>query len=88
MKIRVNKNDTDVGSIKKGDCFWYKGMLFMRVDYSDIHVVDGNNIPAVLLSIGNVHFLSPDIQVEKADCMVVSAVDTCCENTEKGKWEV
>ena len=84
MKIRVNKNDTDVGSIKVGECFWYGGNLYIKVDHSLII----NTTGAVNLNTGILNFLDKDLQVEKADCMVVSAVDKCQEVTEKGKWEV
>ena len=79
MKIRVNKNDTDVASIKAGECFWYKGLLYMKI----YGIVSSYNT-AVLLSTGAYTELDPDTQVERQECMVVSTE----EKTEKGKWEV
>ena len=74
MKIRVNKNDTDVASIANGECFWHKRLLYMRVVVSKI---TNECLPdvayAVLLTTGTICRISSDVQVEKADCMVISA---------------
>ena len=81
MKIRVNKNDTDVASIENGECFWYKGLLYMT-----IYGVASSYCTAVLLSTGAFVEFPQDTQVEKANCMVIENDNT--STVEKGKWDI
>ena len=68
MKINVENWNTDTGSVKAGECFWYKGLLYMRIK----PIIENENyVHAVLLSTGNVAEFMPDTQVELANCMVV-----------------
>lgn len=84
MKIRVNKNDTDVGSVKPGECFWFKGLLYLR-----IYGVVSSYVTAVLLSTGAyTEFSDPDLRVEKANCIVVEDDKTSTDTVEKGKWDI
>lgn len=80
MKIRVRPNDTDVGSINPGECFWYGGNLYIKTAHETII----NNADVVNLESGNLTYLELDTQVKRANCMVISADD----NIQKGKWDI
>lgn len=68
MEIRVDTTSTDVAEIKSGECFWYSGTLYMVIgDYSRMP-----EVTAVALSNGDIRKFAGDIQVERADCVVVS----------------
>lgn len=76
MKVKITNSTTDVATIKAGECFSWKGLLYMRIfmdsDFS-------NNIPVVLLTTGHFIRISPDTQVERVDCMVVSTDSSVCD---------
>ena len=82
MKIRVNKNGTDLASIKEGECFWYCGKLYMRI-FGLVLFADADKIPLVILSTGCYAELNPDTQVEKANCMVVNDDKISTDTVEK-----
>lgn len=84
MKVNVSQANTDVGSIKYGECFWYKGLLYMRI-VPDCKVCDANLVPTVLLTTGSILWVSPDVQVERCDCIIVSS-DLIPQ--EKDKFEI
>lgn len=87
MKVKITNTNSDVGSAKPGECFWYHGLLYMRI-VPDGMIFDTNGeelVPAVLLSTGKINWLEPDTQVEKCDCTVVSS-DLVPQ--EKDKFEI
>ena len=82
MRIRVRQNNTDIGSLETGDCFWHSGSLCMKVQDPQ------RTYPQcayIVLATGGFHYISGDTRVERQDCVVVAAQDA---PVEKDKWEV
>ena len=71
MKVALSNNRTDVESIKQGGCFLHKGLLYMRLSI-EFGAVNGPCKPgAVNLASGDVIYLAPDTQVERASYVAV-----------------
>ena len=85
MKVKVRNTNSDAGSVKMSECFWYKGLLYMRVAVNPIISELPNTVYAVLLTTGLLHALNADVQVETVDCSIIATSDI---PTEKDKWEV
>ena len=80
MRVKMAECRTDIGSIKQGDCFLYKGLLFMKIE----HKFSNPNVDyAVNLATGNIMGVTPDTQVDRASYIAVPYKDE-----EKGKWDV
>ena len=85
MKVKVRNTNSDAGSVKMSECFWHKGLLYMRVAVNAIAHEDPDTVYAVLLTTGMIHTFSADVQVETIDCSIVATLDIPIE---KDKWEV
>lgn len=85
MKVKIKNTNSVIGSVKMSECFWYKGLLYMRVAVNSITTEVPDTVYAVLLTTGMIHAFSADIQVETVDCSVVATSDI---PREKDKWEV
>ena len=89
MKIRVRQNNTDIDSIRVGDCFWHSGYLYMKIA-SDGMIFDDSGkelTPAVILSTGNSRWIEPSTQVERADCAVVDVSEIKPTSTDD-RWTI
>ena len=85
MKVKVRNTNSNTGSVKMSECFWYKGLLYMRVAVNSITTEDPDTVYAVLLTTGMIFKFVADVQVETVDCSIVSSSDI---PVEKDKWEV
>lgn len=85
MKVNVRDTNSDAGSIKMSECFWHKGLLYMRVAVNSIAPEDPDTVYAVLLTTGMIFKFVVDTQVETVDCSIVATSDIL---REKDKWEV
>ena len=72
MKVKVFDNRTDVASIKDGECFLHKGLLYMKLDLRSITNTDcaSSRVGCALLTTGGVTLLDADTQVEAVDCTI------------------
>ena len=85
MKVKVRNTNSDAGSVKTSECFWYKGLLYMRVATDALIKQEPDIVYAVLLTTGMIFKFDANIQVETVDCSVVSSLEV---PVERGKWEV